>query len=100
MRRNLARVRSMPNLSEEDGLGLGRRERTRPKEREKEIGGRERDWAGWKENVGPVPHLRKKMRGRSELVSWAIGLHLVWFFLSCFLLSSIWSKPCTCYLFF
>jgi len=90
----------MPNLSEEAGLGLGRRRITEPKEREKEIGGKKRDWAGWKENVGPGLRLGKKMRGRSELVSWAVGLHLTWFFFSCFLLSSIRSKSCTCYLCF
>ena len=100
IRRNLARARGMPNLGEEAGLRLGRRERTGPKKREKEIGGWERDWAGWKENVGRGPHLGKEMRGWSELVSWAVGLCLAWFFFSCFLLSSIQSKSCTCCLFF
>jgi len=74
--RNLTRARGMPNLSEEAGFGLGRRERTGPKEREKEIRRRERDWAGWKENVRPGPCLGKKMRGQFELVSWVVGLHL------------------------
>jgi len=43
MRKKLARARGMPNLSEEARLGLGGRERIGPKEREKEIKGREGD---------------------------------------------------------
>ena len=100
IRRNLTLARGMPNLSEEARLGLGGRERTGPKMREKEIGGRERDWAGWKENVGHGPRLDKEMRGRPELVSWAVRPHLARFFFSCFLLSSIRSTPCTSCLFF
>ena len=57
----------MPNLSEEAGLGLGRRERTRPKEREKEIGGRERDWG----RLGRETHWG---RVRKEQRHWACPL--------------------------